>query len=329
MADYPGPVAVTGATGFIGGHVVSMLRRAGAVVRVVVRPGTRRTQRLAALEAAGCEIAYADVGDLSALERAFTGCAAVVHLVAIIRERVGASFDLINRRGAAEAAAAAKASGVRRIVHLSALGAGPQAPRYLRSKWAGEEAIRHSGIPYVIVRPSFVIGPGGGAATQFAAIVRLGPWYPLSLLGVPERPLARLAALLPIVPVLGSGRYRSMPLDVRDLMAVVDQALRRDDVLGDVYDIGGPDVLTYDRLIDEVASVLGVRRWKAHMPMWMARALVREFRFLPNPPITQDEFDALLLDNVCDPSRAVQTFGLTLRPFREAMRYALRKDVEG
>ncbi len=151
-----------------------MLRTQGFEVRAVVRPGTKKSQRLATVQGLGCTVTYADVGDLGALERAFDGCAAVVHLVAIIRERVGATFDLVNRRGAAEVAAAAKVSGVRRIVHLSALGAGPEAPRYLQSKWMGEEAIRRSGVPSVIIRPSFVIGPGGGAAVQFAAVVRLG-----------------------------------------------------------------------------------------------------------------------------------------------------------
>lgn len=328
MAVLPNRIAVTGAAGFIGSHVVRMLRSEGIDARAVVRPGTKKSQRMAAIQELGCEVAYADVGDLGALERAFGGCSAVVHLVAILRERVGATFDLVNRRGAAEVAAAAKASGVRRIVHLSALGAGPQAPRYLQSKWTGEEAIRHSGVPFVILRPSFVIGPGGGAAAQFAAVVRLGPWYPLYLLGAPERPLALLAMLAPVVPILGSGQYRSMPVDVRDLLVVMRQALARDDVLGEVYELGGPDVLAYDRLLDEVMAALGVRRWKAHLPMSLARALVRDFRSLPNPPITQDEFEALLVDNVCDNTKAVRTFGLTLRPFPEAIRYALHKDVE-
>jgi NADH dehydrogenase len=325
----PGPVAVTGATGFIGSHLERMLRAEGISVRAVVRPRTKKTQRLAAIAALGCKIAYADVGDLRALERAFDGTTAVVHLVAIIRERIGATFDLVNRRGAAEVAAAAKASGVRRVVHLSALGAGPQAPRYLASKWAGEEALRHSGIPFVILRPSFLIGPGGGAAVQFAAAVRLGPWYPLYLMGAPERPLAVLALLVPIVPILGSGAYRSMPLDVRDLLHVVLQSLARDDVLGEVYELGGPDILSYDRLLDEVMAAVGVRRWKVHLPMSLAKALVREFRYLPNPPITQDEFEALLIDNVCDNTKAVRTFGLTMRPFREAMQYSLRQDAGG
>ncbi len=325
----PGLVAITGPTGFIGSHLVTTLRGAGVAVRAVVHPRTRKTERVAAFQALGCEVAAANVGDLRALERAFSGCAAVVHLVAVLRERVGATFDLINRRGAAEVAAAARAEGVGRLVHLSALGAGPQAPRYLQSKWAGEEAIRRSGVPSVILRPSFVVGPGGGAAAQFAEIVRLGPWYLFHLLGAPIGPLAALAAMMPVVPVFGSGQYRSMPVDVRDLLAVVRQALTRNDVLDNAYDFGGPDVLTYDALLDEVARALGVRRWKAHMPMWLARALVREFRYLPNPPITQDEFEALLVDNVCDPIRTAQTFGLKLTPFREAIRHALHPGGAG
>src|SRR2546425_10307200 len=154
-APVQGLVTVTGPTGFIGSHVVKTLRHAGIEYRKIVTPQSKNADQHTELRAQGCDIASADVGVLGALERAFNGCASVVHLVAVIRERLGATFDLINRRGAAEVAAAARTAGVGRLVHLSALGAGPQAPRYLRSKWAGEEAIRRGGVPYVILRPSF------------------------------------------------------------------------------------------------------------------------------------------------------------------------------
>jgi NADH dehydrogenase len=325
-APVQGLVAVTGPTGFIGFPLVKTLRRAGVAVRAVVHPQTKKTAEIAELRAMGCDVASAHVGDLRALERAFAGCTTVVHLVAVIRERVGATFDLINRRGAAEVGAAARTGGVARLVHVSALGAGPQAPRYLQSKWAGEEAIRRSGVPHVVLRPSLVIGPGGGAAVQFADVVRLGPWYLFHLLGAPMRPLTALAAVMPVVPVFGSGQYRSMPVDIRDLLEVLRQALTRHDILGEAYDLGGPDALTYDALLDEVARALGVRRWKAHMPMWLARALVREFRYLPNPPITQDEFESLLVDSVCDATKTARVFNLRLTPFREAIRYALHEE---
>ncbi len=329
QAHTSGAVAVTGATGFVGAHVVRGLRDAGMPVRAVVRPATSKSDRVAQLRRWECEVVEADVGDLAALERAVAGCRAVVHLVAIIRERVGATFDLINRRGVREVAAAARAAGVGRVVHLSALGAGPRAPRYLQSKWAGEEELRRSGVPWVIFRPSFIIGPGGGAARQFAAVVRLGAWYPLWLLGAPFRPLASLAAVTPVVPVLGSGRYRSMPVDVRDVVELVRWAVERPDVLGQTFDVVGPEVLTYDALLDEVMGVLGVRRWKVHIPLRAARALVREMARLPSPPITVDEFEALILDNVGDPEPVRRVFGITPRPFREAIRFALAGDAGG
>src|SRR3989441_11353471 len=114
-----GRVAVTGAAGFIGSHLVRMLRGEGIDVRAVVRPSTKKNLRMAAIQGLGCTGAYADVGDVGALERAFGGCAAVGDLVAIIRERGGAAFDLANRRGAAELAAAPRRSAAKPILRLS------------------------------------------------------------------------------------------------------------------------------------------------------------------------------------------------------------------
>src|SRR5437667_9934534 len=104
-------VAVTGAAGFIGSHVVRMLRTEGFEVRAVVRPGTKKCQRLAAVQGLGCTVAYADVGDLWALGRALDGCAAVVHLVASTRQRVGATVALVIRRAAAGGGRAVGACG--------------------------------------------------------------------------------------------------------------------------------------------------------------------------------------------------------------------------
>src|SRR3989442_2093414 len=161
-APVQGLVAVTGPTGFIGSHVVKTLRRAGIAVPAVVHPQSKKADQLTELRALGCDIASADVGDLGALERAFNGCASVVHLVAVIRERLGATFDLINRRGAAGVAAGARTAGVGRLVHLSAPGAGPQGPRSFRSEWAGGGAIRRGGGPHVVFRSPFFVVPRRG-----------------------------------------------------------------------------------------------------------------------------------------------------------------------
>lgn len=313
------PIAVTGAGGFVGTHLVRYLRAEGFPVRAVVRS----TAAAPALRAAGCDVAIADVRDRPSLVQAFAGCAAVVHLVAIIREHGGEAFEAVNRAGTANAVAAAREAGVARFVHMSALGAAADAPRYLRSKWEGEQAVRSGGVPYVIFRPSVLLAPGGGAAGQVADVVRFGVWYPLVLLTGGRAVFGALASLLPVVPVLGSGRYRSMPLALHDLLPAVRQALTRDDVLGQTVEVGGPEALTYDALLGLAARLLRVRRILVHLPMPMARGVVAAFALLPNPPITADEFEALLEDNICDTAPAVRAFGVRVRPLEQALREAL------
>lgn len=298
---------------------MAALRGAGFPVRAVVRT-TTAASRMRALE---CEIALGDVRDRPSLAAAFVGCRAVVHLVAVIRERVGATFNAVNRDGTVNTVEAAANSGIERIVHVSALGAGPAAPRYLHSKWAGEEAVRTGPVPYVVFRPSFIVGAGGGFAAQVADLVRLGPWYPIKQLTGWEGPLANVAAVTPIVPVMGSGRYRSMPVEIDDVMKAVLGALVRDDVLGRTFEIGGPDVVTFDELLDAVGTTLRLRRRRAHLPLPVARILTAAMRILPNPPITRDELDALLLDNVCDNTEVVRAFGLALTPLSAALHKAL------
>lgn len=312
-------MVVTGAGGFVGRRLVRLLREHGRAVRGVVRS----TQDARALREAGCEMAIADVRDPASLRQAFSGARAVIHLVAILRERGEDTFDAVNHAGADHAASAAREAGVDRFVHLSALGAGPLATRYLRSKWLGEEAVRSAGVPWVIFRASLLIGPGGGAAAQFADVVRFGPWYPLVLLLDGRMLLARLASLTPVVPVLGSGRYRSMPVALDDLLPAVIDVLDRPDVVGRTFEIGGPQALTYNEIMDTTARVLRLRRRRLHLPLWAARAVVRMFALLPNPPITEDERQALFEDNLCDNAEARQTFDLRLRPFETAMREAL------
>lgn len=314
-------VAVTGATGFVGSRLVRVLLRTEMSVRAVVRA----TRAVAPLRDLGCEVALGDVQDARSLEQAFAGCDAVVHLVAVLRERGSVTYDAVNRAGTANVVAAAKRQGADRIVHFSALGAGPHATRYLRSKWAGEEEVRTGGVQYVIFRPSFLIGLGGGAAAQFADIVRLGPWYPLRRVVRSGAFLTRLGDLVPIVPILGSGQSRFMPVHLDDVLDAVKQALSRDDVLGETYEVGGPDIVTYEHMMATVAEVLGLRRWAVHVPLAAAWAMVRLFAVLPDPPITADEFEALLRDNVCDNTRVQEVFRLSLRPFRVAVADALRE----
>lgn len=300
-------------------HLIPLLRGEGFSIRAVLK-STRAAPRLRGL---GCDIAVGDVRNRSSLTEAFAGCAAVIHLVAIIRERGGQTYEGINREGAANAVAAARAAGAGRFLHMSALGAAPNAPRYLRSKWAGEEEVRRSGVPFVIFRPSFLLGSGGGSAVQFAEAVRFGPWYPFVRLFGARRVFGALATCTPIVPVLGSGQYRSMPVAIADVMSIVRQAVDRMDVLGRTFEIGGPEVMTYDDLMRRVAQVLGVRRRLLHLPDPAAKAVIAMFSALPSPPITRDEAASLFIDTLCDTTAVMRTFDLRMRPLDTALHEAL------
>lgn len=319
-----GVVAVTGASGFVGSLLTRALAGAGWTVRAIVTSAVAADR----LRALGHQVALGDVRDRRSLDAGLAGCRAAVHLVAILRESASETYDGINRQGAVNVANAVMTAGVDRLIHFSALGAGPSATRYLRSKWAGEQEVRDSGVRQVIFRPSFIMGPGGGAAEQFAQAVRFGPWYPLRLMLGRDRVLAAFANLMPVIPILGSGQTRFMPIDHRDLFTAVLQALERDDILGQTFELGGPDAVSYDQIMDSVTEVLRLRRWKLHIPCGVASIIVRIFRLLPNPPITPDEFETLLVDNVCDNTNAVQTFRLSLRPFAVSLRDALLSEAE-
>ncbi|HXF81221.1 MAG TPA: NAD(P)H-binding protein [bacterium] len=319
----PAVVAVTGAGGFVGRRLARALRQAGVEVRAVVH----RASAADGLRRLGCEIREADVRDRAALLHAVQGCRAVIHLVAILRERGALTFEAVNRQGTAHAVEAAARAGAERFIHLSALGASPDGPRYLRSKWQGEEAVRAAAIPWVIFRPSILLGPGGGAARQFADVVRFGLWYPLA--GGRLRPLAALgAAALPVVPVLGHGRYRSAPVALDDVIPAIVAALQRDDALGGTFEIPGPEVVSYDELLRRVARVLGLRRVLWHLPPPAVEVVLRLSAYLPSPPITRDEYEALVVDNVGDAGPAVALFGLRRRSLDQALREALAPGEE-
>ena len=154
------PVLVTGATGFIGPHVVHALRARDVATRALVRDPSRATR----LQAWGAELARGDVTDPASLRAACEGCDAVIHLVAIITGR-RADFERVMAQGTRDLVRAAQEAGVGRFVLASALGLDErtkdQVP-YYRAKWAMEQAVKESSLEHVIFRPSFVFGKDGG-----------------------------------------------------------------------------------------------------------------------------------------------------------------------
>src|SRR5260370_171617 len=194
-------VFITGARGFVGGGVVQALRADGHVVRCLVRRGSEPLLKgLGAVERV-----EGDVLIRRTLDVAVAGCDAVIHLVGIIRERpaLAETFERLHVDATLNVLAAASGAGVRRVLHMSALGTRPGArARYHQTKWRAEEAVRSSGLDWTIFRPSIVYGHGDGFVTGLAPMVRRPP-VRAGLRGGAARPP-------PVAPpVVGPGRSRA------------------------------------------------------------------------------------------------------------------------
>jgi NADH dehydrogenase len=291
---------VTGGTGFVGGHVVHELRARDLAVRCLVRD-LRKGARLAAW---GCELAEGDVTDLRSLRAAVAGVDTVIHLVAIRQGRRD-QFQRIMVAGTRDLLAAAKDAGVRRFVHMSALGTSEETKDlvpYYDAKWETEQQVQGSGIPYVIFRPSFVFGPDGGILPTFV----------------------KLAKLTPVTPIIGSGRQRIQPIWADDLAKYFAEALERDDVAGRLFELGGPDAVTWNEFWERLKRVHGIHRPTLHVPVGLMKvnALLTE-RLPGDIPLTRDLLKMLEHgDNVVSDPAAVSTFRLPLRPLDDQLRRA-------
>ena len=270
---------VTGGPGVVGGHVVRALREAGKGVRCLVRD----RRRAEALEGLGCEIAEGDMTEPGSLRRAVQGIESVVHLVAI-RQGKEEQFERIMSKGTQDLLDQAREAGVRRFVHMSALGTTDQTKDlvpYYRAKWEMEQAVRGSGLPHVIFRPSFVFGPDGGILPTFR----------------------RLAKLAPVTPIAGSGDQRLQPIWVDDVASYFVRALA-------------------DELWGRLKQALGVHRPSIHVPMAFMRANAFVTERLPGDiPLTRDLLKMMEAgDNIVTSDDAGRVFALPLLPLDEQLR---------
>jgi uncharacterized protein YbjT (DUF2867 family) len=199
----------------------------------------------------------------------------------------------------------AAVAGVRRFVHMSALGTS-DAPKdvvpYYGAKWENEQLVQGSDIPFVIFRPSFVFGPDGGILPTFV----------------------KLAKLTPVTPIIGSGRQRIQPIWAEDVAKYFAEAVARDNVVGRLFELGGPDVASWNEFWERLKRIRGIRRPSIHVPVGLMKvnALLTE-RLPGDIPLTRDLLKMLELgDNVVSNNDAVSTFALPLLPLDDQLRRA-------
>jgi NADH dehydrogenase len=297
-------ILVTGGTGFVGSHLIRQMRQEGLAVRAVVRSPAKAI----GLRDLGVEVMQGDVSDKASLEKAVQGMERVVHLVGIIQEAPGATFQGVHVDGTRNLVEAARKAGVRHFLYQSALGTRANAEsRYHRTKWEAEELVRGSGIPSTVLRPSLIYGPGDQFTIRLSEMIRLSP----------------------VLPIIGSGRSKVQPIFIDDVVSCILKAVTSDAYLNELYEIGGPEQLSYEEVARAIAAALGVSRPALHLPLLFMRPLARVMEtVLPKPTVTTDQLIMLQEDTVCSMKDIRDAFGIEPIPFQKGLSTFIRKRLE-
>jgi NADH dehydrogenase len=269
-------LVVLGGTGFVGHSVCERLvEREGGGGRIVV-PTRRWPHGLAVQSLPTVELVRANVHDDEQLARVLGGADAVINLVAI-QHGSAAEFQRVHVDLPRRLAAACRSAGVRRVVHVSALGVGPDAPsNYLRSKTAGEQVLKEAGLDLTILRPSVIFGARDQLTNLFA----------------------RLQAIFPVIPLAGaSSRYQ--PVWVEDVAAAVAACLDRTTTIGQVIECAGPDTVTLAQLVKLAGRAAGHARPVLPLPGAVARLQAMLMELAPGTPLmSRDNLDSMKVPNV-------------------------------
>jgi uncharacterized protein YbjT (DUF2867 family) len=284
-------VVVFGGTGFLGRHVVRHLRDHGFAVRVATRH--------ASAPAPGVDAVRADIDDRSTVVAALAGAHAAVNAVSLYVERGGRTFRSIHVEAAARLAACAREAGVARLVHLSGIGADPASRSpYISSRGAGEAAVRAEFSAATIIRPAVMFGRDDMFLRSLAGLLRQ----------------------LPVFPLFGDGSTKLQPAHVEDVAEAIARLLDPSREAAPLYELGGPEVLSYRRLLELIAERRGWRRafLALPFPLWRVAALAAEQ--LPKPPLTRNQVELMEHDTVA--SAALPGFaelGIVPRPVSVAL----------
>jgi len=285
-------VFVAGGTGFVGRHLVGELLKSGHSLRLLVRSRDALLKDVEQVEG--------DISKPETFEQSLGGCDAVINLIGIIREFTvrGITFEKLHVQATSNLLTSAKKNGVRRYLQMSALGTRPDAvSEYHKTKWCAEELVRGSGLDWTIFRPSLIYGPKDAFVNMLAAQLRLAP----------------------VMPVIGSGRYRLQPIHADDVARCFSLALGMPESVGQTCPLCGDDRMSYEELLDTIADTIGRSRpFKPHLPLGIMKSVIPLFQKIPQFPITMDQLQMLLEESICDGSLK-DVFGFEPRRFKEGI----------
>jgi uncharacterized protein YbjT (DUF2867 family) len=290
-------ILVTGATGTVGRALVPLLVERGEEVRVLVRDP--RGLGRARVEVRITLGDLAELGDARVRRQALRGVSTVIHLAATIRDQPKAPVEELNGLATARLLRAAEGAGAERFVFFSAIGASEfQRTRFFRAKALAERAVAHSELDTTIFAPSIVYD-------------RDDPWVTIM----------RRLALLPVLPIAGSGRSAYQPIWARDVAGCVLAALDSDS--GSTRrELAGPETLTYDQMARVIARAAGRERPLVHLPLGLVRTILIWLRRLVGEAVfaTWEEAELMEVPMVTHRGTAdVQALGIEPRAMAEVL----------
>ena len=281
-------VTVFGGSGFLGRQIVKRLADDGADVRVAVRRPERASFLTKARRAGQIAPVHADVWDEASVTPVVDGSEAVINTVGHYVERGKATFEAIHGQGALHVARASAMAGVRRLVHISGLGADPTSDSpYVRARGIGEGLVKEAFPGATILRPSIIFGPEDTFLNRLAALARV----------------------MPVLPLFGGGKTKLQPVYVGDVAEAVARALATPAAEGKVYELGGPRVYTYKALVQLVLTQIGRKRLLMPFPYFAWEVLAG----LPNRPVSRDQVKLMKKDNVVS-AQALNLLSLGIEP---------------
>ena len=299
-------VALAGGSGFIGRAIARRLVAGGSIK---VRVFTRNIEKARArLDLSGVEFVRADIAHPASLADALKGANTIVDAIQfdgypVENLRRGLTFERIDYGGAVTLIDAAKQAGVHQFIYISGAASDENSTHPgFRAKGRAERAIRESGLTYTIFRPSLVYGPEDKVVNGLASAIRFAPIF-----GVP-----------------GTGRQKVQPVLVDDLAACIMLAVSGHGRNG-TYEIGGPDLMTFDEMMRIIMDASGHRRPLFHIPETIMRTVGGLLEKLPKPLLSRDAVTFVTADNACEIKPLVDEFGINLTPARVGMAYLAKK----
>jgi len=289
-------IFIAGASGFAGGHLTDYLLSKGLTVKCLAR--SKRT--ITALTEKGAEVISGDITQAASLQGVLRSDDIVIHLVGIMEERGGATFQTVHVEGTQNLVKEAQRAGVKHFFYQSALGADRTSwSGYLKTKAEAEEIVKQSGLPYTIFRPSLIIGPWDGFTKKIVEMLKFSP----------------------VIPLPGEGKAKFQPIYIQDWLTCIGRVIDDPAAFPGTFDIGGPEHLSYRQIVESLSKAMGHRRPTFSIPMGFMKlsASILE-RFLPSPLVTTDQLRLLEQDNICDLDAVRKQFGFDPVRLEDAFR---------